>query len=686
MIRCLWILLIAGSVHAQEAGFVRTSDLAFAAGEVKLPRPAKLISGQRGGSLPHLSGTWEYCYSYIDEQGRISPQSPVARVDSPGEHCNYSVSFPGVPKDQRSVGAVLWYRRPAGLPTTFNNAIEYDWLVLGAQCWNDPRDGVRPVFPMSGWMFHRMRAHAVGRCVWYQGAQLWRPWKDETFWPRSTQQGPQQAPIVTPYFFPDVDCEVAFSWVGHYGETELCEPLKVPARTGNKTINGPVEVVRLEIPPQGSLGMYLYVRTAGRAWERQPTLHSVKDYLWPVTANKIYLSRYVESGIQPVVVAPFANFANAISSFTVNALVDNSISQALMSFTPVFFPDGRSYLCSLQKCLSGSTKSVVVDSPQETYSPIINPLNNPYGTAINRVITGPHGTRFTIKTDNKPNCPTDWPVWIENTQGTILRNCTIDSATADGGIDFCDHGGSGGFYTRFENLIVTMRKSGYTFGIRQSWEGTSINSHGWSDSDSDGIKVVAAHPIVIEGNQSLNITLRRLILDGQAAGISVNNAASLRVDGLTCEGTRSIFDVLWANQIRATDVFTDQGVPSHVTVSGQTQSPTLRIHYRKINHKTDWVHLMEHASGTKGTIKLIVEGDESQIDKPVESLIYTPRYTGVRYDVAPMAVFASLKLKQPSLYWWQTNNELSSGKSYFEAWDGGKDIANDKQVQLKSGV
>ena len=655
MIRWLWILLIAGSVHAQEAGFVRTSDPAFAAGEVKLPRPAKLISGQRGGSLQHLSGTWEYCYSFIDEQGRISPQSPVATVASLGEHCNYSVSFPGVPKDQRSVGAVLWYRRPAGLPTTFGNAIEYDWLCFGAQCWNDPRDGVRPVFPMSGWMFHRMRAHAVSRSVWYQGGQLWRPWKDESFWPRSTQQGPQQAPIVTPYFFPDVDCEVAFSWVGHYGETELCEPLKVPARTGNKTINGPVEVVRLEIPPQGALGMYIYVRMLGGMWNRQTALHTTASYLWPISANKIYLSRYVETGITPSA------------------------------------PDGRSYLCSLQKCLSNSTKSVVVDSPQITYSPIINPLNNPQGTAINRVITGPHGTRFTIKTAREFETkdmayPTDWPVWVENTQGTVLLNCTIDSATADGGIDFCDHGGSGGLYTRFENLIVTMRKPGYTFGIRQSWEGTSINSHGWSDSDSDGIKIGAAHPIVIEGNQSLNITLRRLILDGQAAGISINNAASLRVDGLTCEGTRSIFDVLWANQIRATDVFTDQGVPSHVTVSGQTQSPTIRMNYRKINHKTDWVHLLEHASGAKGTIKLIVEGDESQIDKPVDSLIYTPRYTGVRYDVAPMAVFASLKLKQPSLYWWQTNNELSSGKSYFEAWDGGKDIAKATQVQLKSGV
>lgn len=653
----LFIFALCCSVaHAQETNFVLTSAPEFAPGVVQLPTPQPLhlpaeFDAQipaRFGSLPHLAGAWEYSYSFIDEAGCISPQSPIATVVSPGENCSYTVSFPGLPHWQRSVGMVLWYRRPAGLPTTFGNSMEYDWLVFGAQQnRNDPGHAVRPCFPMSGLAKHRFRAHDVSRCVWYQGGQLWRKYTDTEFWPRSSQPAPTVAPVVTAHFFPDVPCKVAIAWVGHYGETAMSPPLSVSAYSGVASRHAGVNVVRVEQPPQGALGYHVYVKLEGGQWNRQPNPHS-NAYLWPITANKLWISKYVESNLRPPI------------------------------------PDGRSYLCRLQKALWYSLKDVVVDIDEQTYSPVVNPLNNPIGTAVHRTITGQHGLKWNLKTastlpDQTTGYPMCWPVWVECTQGTKLVNATIESVHADGGVDFCDYGGSGGFYTSFRDCRIAIVRpfAPYTFGIRQTWEGCSINSHGWSDSDSTGLKIGARHPVIIEGNQCLNITLRNLILDGGAgaAGISINNAASLKVDGMTCESTRSLFDLVWCQQLTAQDVFTDQGVPCHLTISHDCLSPKIDLNYRKINHKTDWTHVVENACGSRGTATFTLTCKESQPTVPVQAIVYSPRYCGIRYQIDNTSVLSNLINAQPSLQWWQTNYDLApQPQTYFQKWDGGVDI------------
>lgn len=657
------------SAHAQEQNFVKVSQ--YVPGIVQLPTPQALHAPAeyqtnapiRFGSLPHLSGPWEYCYSFIDEAGRISAQSPIATVVSPGANCMYTVSFPGIRLWQRSVGIVLWYRRPAGYPTTFGNALEYEWLVFGAQpSRNDPADAVRPCFPMSGMFYHRYRTHLVNRCVWYQGGQRWREYSDALFWPRSQQEAPTQAPVVTPHFFPDVPCKVAFSWVGHYGETATCQPFDVPAYSNNAANHAGINIIRVEQPPQGALGMHVYVKLEGGQWQRQPPPHSLNTYLWPLSANKLWISRYAESNLRPPV------------------------------------PDGRSYLCSLQQALWQSTKDVVVDVDQVTYSPVVNPLNNPQGTAIHRMITGQHGLKWTLSTGSTlpdqvqtTGFPMCWPMWLECTQGTKIINCTMQSIHAEGGVDFCDYGGSGAFYTSLRDCRIAIVRpfAAYTYGIRQTWEGTSINSHGWSDSDSMNIKIGAVHPIIIEGNQCLNITLRNLLLDGgsTAAGISVNNAASLKVDGITCESTRSLFDLVWCNQLAASDVFTDQGVPCYVNISHSTLSPSIDVNFRKVNHRTDWLHAVENSCGSRGTATVRMTCRESQPSVPVQAIIYSPRYVGVRYAIDPTGVFNNLINAQASLQWWQTNYDLAPApRTYFEKWDNAEDIISKAASVKEYGI
>ena len=632
-------LLITGGNVAQETNYVRTSDPLFTPGLVQLPKPPSLILQQRFGASPQKQGTYEITATWVDEQGRVSKMSPAAIITTPGKNCGYSLRYNHATW-QRSVGVILWCRKQY---QPGDAGPELEWRPFGASdACNDPQYAVRPVLSMTGWDQHSLRAIPINRCVWNWGAQAWQPYTNDLFWAKSGENGPASAPDPIVYYCPDRAYEVAYSWAAHHGESELSDPVAVPAMGADETVHSPFEVRREVIPPQGALGMYVYVRKVGGQWHRQPNCHDVANFLWPVSANRIRILRFVSSSIRPPVT-----------------------------------PDGQSWLCSLQKCLSNSTKNIIVDTDQASASPIINPINNPQGTAINRTIQGEQGLSFKITTAPLPGTPTDWPVWVETSLGTTLRGCQIDSNTAEVGLEFMDHGGSGSFSFNGQNLIITLTRDGYTAGIRQTWEGRSPNNHSLSDSTFTNVKIGARHPIVIEGNQSLNITFNGVNATcyggPECSVISLNNYAGLTVNGLTCDGGRSILTVLAANQVTVKDVFTDQGYPSYITLAQQS-APIINWHWKKANHWTNWLHVLESPAGLRTPATLDMQGLECQHNGTVASSLYTGRYCGVRFSLPPLSLFSNFTHAQPTMQWWQAMPHLPTGVSMYQAWDGAQDI------------
>lgn len=634
------VCLIPATTIAQQ-NYIRTSDPIYASGWVQLHKPPALVLQQRFGASPQKHGIYEIAATFVNEQGRISKMSPVTTIATPGKNCGYSFKHTH-PTWQRSVGVMLWCRKQY---QPGDAGPELEWRPFGghAGC-HDPQYVVKPILSMTGWSQHSLRAIPIDRCVWNWGAQAWQPYTNDLFWPKSGENGPATAPDITVYYCPDRAYEVAYSWAAHLGESELSDPVTVPAMGSDETVHSPFEVRREVIPPQGALGMYVYVRKQGGQWHRQPNCHDVTNFLWPVSANRIRLLRFVSSTIRPPAT-----------------------------------PNGQSWLCSLQMCLIKNTKSVIVDTDQITASPIINPINNQYGTAINRTIQGNQGLPFKITTAPIPGAATDWPVWVETSLGTTLKGCQIESNTAEVGLEFMDHGGSGSFSFNGQNLIIILTRDGYTSGIRQTWEGRSPNNHSLSDSTFTNVKIGARHPIVIEGNQSLNITFNDVNTTcyggPECSVISLNNYAGLTVNGLTCDGGRSILTVLAANQVNLKEVFTDQGYPTYITLLEQA-SPQISWQWRKANHWANWVHLLESPAGLRAPAILDMTGNECQHNGTVASTIYTGRYCGVRFSLSPLSLFSSFTHAQPTFDQWQVIPNLATGQSYYHSWDAGQDIVN----------
>lgn len=630
---------------------------AFAAKYFDLPKPAPLEVVERQYGLPLEPGDYEYGYSFVAEDGRITAMGPTVTVNLK-RNSNIGVRL-AHDLWTRAVGIMLWCRR---LDTP---ATEYDWgwRPAGAQSnCNEAQATPAPYLPMAGWEHHLLQAQEIHRCVWNVAGQGWYRYEERD---QSPEAAPLYAPTILIYHVPPVAFDVRIRYIGNAGESEASEPVTAPGNTGD--YHSPFELVRVEKPPYMTLGMYLEMKPTGTEnWYRQKN-PAQTDYDWPFGLTRFAVNNYTEE--YPIIdeVAP-----------------------------------GRHFVDSLTRCLNESTKHVIIDSDITIYGPVFNPLDNAQGTAIHRIIQGEQGLGFKIKTSNTlpdgtVNPHTRWPVFVEGSYGTIINGMNIDSDTAETAIEFCSYNGSTG-YTRINNPVINLGSGGYTAGIRQLHEARSSNNHTASEVIITNPRIGAAHPYVLEGVQSANWEIRNGNSNAHgnnAAHGSIGNSGSVRFTGQTImEGGRSALAILSARHVKIENLFSDAGFPSFACVSGRS-APIIEINLAVPNQHAPWLHPLEAPCAGRGAIefhltgRMDADGYEATPGNvvPMNATIYTTRYVGCRYRIGCHIKFSSLKLSQPTMAWWNTATaDYALNKTYFQTWDNNVDPVNTATADTEYGL
>jgi hypothetical protein len=653
MRRAVAILLFAcfvmtGVVQPPEPLAVRTSDPRFAAKWVEVTAPSikPVLRERRTGFTNGLrhAGPYEIAYCLVDENNKLTAPSPIHTIQAPGKDWDVVVRTPGLDRWSRAVGTLFLFRSP-GKP----------WLPLGAQINGSvPQNVVYPYLPICGWQRHALRGNLL-----HQAAD-W-PAFDDPFWRKgSTLPAPTQPPEARVFHCPNIDLEFAYAWRCNNGETKLSDIISVKKKDGAAGLQSGFEVFRNCIPPQGALGMHVYLRRPGGEWHRQPRPDvgaigrnpqsiTTEEYLWPLDFNRFVVNQFLETGQA------------------------HKAGPAL------------SWLSSLQVCMSEWHRDVIIDSDQEICCPVVSEYEGPSYVRspadrvhkFGRTIGTTNGSAWKLTaTDRAPNgaagFPSDWPMWVEMSQRTRLVGAQLSSKTAEAGISFCDHSGGGAFHFRMEGCTVGLARPGYNVAIRVLAESAAPDTHSASEPVFRDCHLHAYFPVVIEGNQSANWMFDTLTAvcgaeSHETAIITVNNANAVKFQSrLTCDGGRAVFAVLSANTITIENWWLDQGFPAWFTLGSQA-APRIRLDGNKANQWKDWLHVVEAPNAGQGIAEFSIQNLDSQANGPVAATIFTPRYRGVRLRSAgDVGVLRELAVLSPSFAQWQATR-------YWRQWDKGVD-------------
>jgi len=327
----LCCLLFAGSLFAQQPIALSTSDPKFTPRWETIPGPT-LALGNAGRSVGWNEGvrppsSYEIAYALVDEDFKISPYSAPVTINPTCHDWDVVGTTPGVPLWTRAAG-IYWVRRTAGQTAWQTFAVDvnrqHQWLAA------------KPFKSICGW------SHTYGGHWLYQAGNY------SSFTPTAstTLTVAPPAPSVRLLECPNRAYVVGFSWCCNQNETPMSPTITVPAVAGNPANqHTPFTLVRnlpagRQQPPQGALGMYLYIQDNGQ-WHRQPSPDGHTGHLWPLDMVTLKVNQFVASGIAP----------------------GNT--------------NGRSYLSSLHLALRDWARDIIIDTDQTICSPLISEFSGP---------------------------------------------------------------------------------------------------------------------------------------------------------------------------------------------------------------------------------------------------------------------------------------------------------------------
>lgn len=594
---------------------------------IPAPRQALAFLGNAGG-YPNPAGTYEVAYTLVDTQDRHSDRSPSTTFTA-GKGWRVVVNPVGLAKDNPAVAVCYWWK---------DDGI---WRVFGGPVFCENPAGVtRPYFPLAGWQYYWAQGHVLEPTVLaeFNWNKYWWPVWSETFWKKSsTIPAPAQAPSIRVYDapLPVAECQVAYSWACNEGETALSPVTQVPAGPGRQSI----DLARNVIPPNGALGMYVYLRGDDKKWHRQPVPHVVKpspdkldDFLWRIDSNIVTVRQFIATGISP-------------------------------SGGP-----GKSYLSEIHRKIDGGAGHVVLTGNQTIYCPVIMPQSNAYGDSMFRTVGLLNGGMWRLKTALKPGSPTAWPVWLETSQYTRLVGCWMESPTAIAGVAFCDCG-SGAYHFRSERLRIGLTGPG-SAGIIATSESRGPNGHSCSEPIFQDTEIGAKFPVVVEWSQSANWNFEYLTANStgefDSAIVTQSNSGFINFRGrLTADNARALFAVTTANRVDAENIFCDQGMPEWF-VLGYRASPVIDVMVKGMNVRIPWLHLVTQISPNENAATVRIRGTNSEPCSDVTN--FTTRLGGIRFTGEPSPAVKALVTVQPAMVEWQ-------GTRYWQEWDKGGIVA-----------
>jgi len=322
----LALLAISGVCHGQTPVALSTSDTKFLPRWETIPGPAVAL-GNAGRRVAYTNGarqpgSYEIAYRLVDESFKLSPVSDAVVINPTCNDWDCVGTTPGVPLWTRAAG-IYWVRRAVGQAQWQTFAVDvnrqHQWLAQ------------YPFKTIAGWQ------HTFGGHWLYQAGNF------SSFIPQASTSltiAPP-APVVRLLECPNRSFKVKFSWACNQNETPASPPITVPAVAGvAANQHTPFSLVRnlpagAQQPPQGALGMYVYLEDNGQ-WHRQPCPDGHTGDLWPIDTVTLPVSQFVASGISPGIT------------------------------------NGRSYLSSLHLALRDWNRDIIVDTDQTICCPLVS--------------------------------------------------------------------------------------------------------------------------------------------------------------------------------------------------------------------------------------------------------------------------------------------------------------------------
>lgn len=568
----LHVLSLLTCLHAISGGVVHTSDFKPHWEIVPAPTQAPTVVSRQNGWANGLrpAGTYEIAYSLVDEQNRLTPPSPAVRITATVRDWQIAVDTPGLDPQTRAY-ATCWWFRPAGRQPA--SGAPPPWQPLGTLPGSQtPSQVTRPFVPIGAWQCHALQAHEL-----YQ-AFGWNSYGHPLWGDPSPLAAPANAPSVRVLQVDNVDFQACYSWRCNDGETDLSPSVTIPAFVHpadpsyrGPSFHAPCELGRSVIPPQGALGLYLYLRPAGtKVWHRQPAPHGKSD-LWALDLNRLPIRTFVPTGISPG------------------------------------RPVGRSWLSELHLALrDGNGADVIVDGDLSICCPVINAFSAVEGKTIGKI----NGGRWVLRdTGTVPDAsafsgyPRMWPLWIENAYNTRLNGCRMELIEAEGGIAFFDHvGGNAAGDFRASGVSIQLQGGDphrNSYGVRCLWPSRGVaNDHSASEAQFRDFHAAAKFPVVCEGNQSANWLFDVAVLtsnnDYDSAIITQGNQGSMTFANQTrADFSRCLLAATTTGRCSIQGLWIDQGMP--VWLNSSAGGMRLTISGTKVNQWTGWLHACECA-------------------------------------------------------------------------------------------
>lgn len=612
----------------------------FTAGWEAVPAPAvpmfqyEAIPGVRYGAWTfNEAGNYEVRNALVDRFHRAGAWSqPKALALKQG--WQLWVNAANQPHDVRSCGMV-WQVRKVGQP----------WELFA-----EATNGVSP----AQWGSYIPTAQATS-----PRRYMIQPFNNMIFREGGETEIVAPPPDVISFEVPNVILEVAYSWITHNGETALSPVGTMPASTqfGATADANLMSMRRIRIGdystggqrfPHGALGYYLYIRTVGGEWHRQPKrpeAANLDDFLWQPDDCYISVFHYRDDTPGPTPAANPQSYLSDFSRMLKYTKGDCEIDRATVEiYSPVVEEyEGREGVQTSTMTIPAKTATipagnttltingvnVPLPSPAQTIEiepakaiTFVDPLKQPYvgsetvqkfASAKGRRFKGKNGRNWVIQmranlppeANGTNTHPTYWPAVIVEGRGQ-WEDCSViaidplqtGKRLCSAALAFRDYSGGQAFSCGFYRCIFAARndRTDYrTQGVRVQWECVGINGHTASEHTYNECQFGGNVPIWMEHNQTANMhfTGRTYAMNYQTAhrlcpSIWIDAPLVFTFNELYTDNNGTIISLGWSPAVSIDYIFVDQQFNS-LCDANNNQAGSLEIKGGQVNFRSPMV-------------------------------------------------------------------------------------------------
>ena len=529
-------------------------------------------------------------------------------------------------------------------------------------------------------------------------------------------------PDVISFEVPNVDLEVAYSWVTHNGETAL-SPVGTMAATTQLNAAADCHTMRRirmggyatggQKFPHGALGYYLYLRTPGGDWHRQPKrpeAANLDDFLWQPDDCYISIFHYRTDTPAP---NPATNPQSYLSDFQRMAKYSKGDLEIDRDMVEVYSPFVEEYegwegvqtstmtipaktvtIPAGNTILTINGVNVPIPSPAQTIElepaktvTFTDPLKQPYvGSETTQKFPGAKGRKFRGKggknwiiqakatlppeANGTNTHPTYWPAVIVEGRGQ-WEDCKViatDPLQANAkrccsaALAFRDYSGGQAFscgFFRCSFLARNDRLDYRTQGVRVQWECEGINGHTASEHTYHDCQFGGNVPIWLEHNQTANMHFTGRTYALNYLPVASRLCPSLWIDSPCQFGFEKLFadnpgtciSMGWSPTISIDYIFIDQAFHSLIDTNNN-QAGAIAIKSGQVNFRSPQAGRENWLVRVTNTGSVFEISISDFLQKEGAVLASCPKPNCIKYIGERTNLTAALTLVEPSVEQW----------------------------------